>query len=391
MFAFMPNLDKNVSGRVLVTAMEKTIFTVKAPFYNVEQSFSLKDYGFEEIRFLKIFPMDKSKSNRVIEVTAEKPISLYTYNDKDTSVGVTVLLPVESLGKTYILDSRYTSESGTEQAVITATTNNTTVHLDFPSGERVTVRLNEFEVYMSQSSRLSGTIVTASYKVNVQVGHSCANIPFDSAQDCDFLSTSVPPISITHRTEYFVVPGMYSRSDFSISIVAPFDDTHVSIYDSEDTLIESLALDKQASVFRSYNLPVVVISATKYIMVNQYGHGSDGGLGDPSMSFIPSTEHYTNRYFFRLPSDIAWNSTIISFVIDIAYDVQGLRMNLKPLPIGDIKSIRLPDSRVYRVLYVRLLKGEGFMFDHVDGAKFAAFWYSRKQNGEIATTLGYEV
>lgn len=385
MFAFRANYRDYTVPYIYITATEATNVTVKAPFIQYDELYVVQ--GYKELILRTALGMTESIANKGIEITAEKPISVYAYNRLTGSVDVTVVLPENALGTKYILDTARSSEYYEQQFLVTVMSDNTTVTIDDATGNQTVLYLDKFDVYMGQNA--SGTIITASNSVSVEVGHKCANIP-ESQSYCDILSTSVPPYSNAFGADYyFIVPQMKPRTVYSLSIVAPIDDTLVKIFDSQRVLLETITLNQQESIFRSFNLTTVTVTATKNVLVNQYGHGSDRTFGDPSQTVVPAVRHFTTKYSFYVPVEYTDTSTVC-IVVNGNSDLNGFRLDDSVLPYIDTSEVNLPGGFIYKTIYMNVTDGHRVL-RHVDNVKFGAYWYARTINSEVATFLGYEL
>lgn len=385
MFAFRANYRDYTVPYIYITATESTNVTVKAPFVQYNSSYVVE--GYKELILNTPLGMTETIANKGIEITAEKPISVYAYNRLTGSVDVTVVLPENVLGTKYILDTALSTAYYEQQFLVTVLSDNTTVTIDDASGNQTILYLDKFDVYMGQNA--SGTIITASNPVSVEVGHKCANIP-ESQSYCDILSTSVPPYLNTVAADYyFIVPQMRPRTVYSLSIVAAFDDTLVKIFDSERVLLETVTLGQQQSIFRSFNLTAVTVTATRNVLVNQYGHGSDRTFGDPSQTVVPAVRHFTTKYSFYVPMEFT-NTSTVCIVVNGNTDLNGFWLDDSALPYIDIAEINLPGGFIYKTIYMNVTAGHRVLL-HVDHVKFGAYWYARTINSEVATFLGYEL
>jgi gliding motility-associated-like protein len=250
--------------------------------------------------------------NRGIRIQATNPVAAYAHILNAAVSGSTLLLPVNVLGKDYVVASHVPqgSTAGIErcQFVIVGVENNTTVEITPTnadiSGTRVAnvpfqINLNEGDVYQFQSNNeLSGSTVKSianggnSCQKIVVIGSTtrsaigCPNPPFPSPSSGDNLFQQLPPKSAWGK-RYLTSPFINRPAD-KIRVFVSNPLTPVTVNGTPlpiGTLISNSYYEFNA------NTPQDIYSADP-IAVYQYIYTQNcgGAQSDPEMIFINPVE-----------------------------------------------------------------------------------------------------
>ena len=392
-FSYVSNYsNRRLTPAIMIASRDTAEVTITIPKLELQEKLTVDKYA--ELNFTNDFisglkGIDRRIDNLGVEVVSDTPIALYTTNTISKSADGSVIIPEDMLGTHYIVNTHFSEESGYEEFVITATTDNTLVHLIMPGGETDTATLNRFDVLTRRRSYMSGTIITSSSPINVQAGHKCGNVPTDNDNHCDHLSTEILPIKYLQKT--YIVPYMYPRGNFSVDIAAPYDQTSVSIYDTEGNLLESDIFSKGTSKIYLYeNVAAISISASKPVHVSQFGFGAWNKSGDPSQTTIPPPQLYTNYYPFMV-SEVYDTTNYVGIIIYRLYDVEAILLDGQRVSPVESLVINLPCTGEFNILYVEVSNGYHTLTHENPGVKFGAILYSRARRYEYVTYLGFEV
>ncbi|KAH0631338.1 hypothetical protein JD844_005627 [Phrynosoma platyrhinos] len=146
-------------------------------------------------------------------IKADKDISILARSHDGSSVGSTVLYPVQQLGTLYYVVTPVGDKANTfKEFVVVAYQTSTTINISltgavtykgkgYPSGSKLVAHLEAFQAMQLQSSDdLTGTKVEANEPVAVLSGHSCAQ----NNSACDHVVEQLLPIP--SWGSFFIVP-----------------------------------------------------------------------------------------------------------------------------------------------------------------------------------------
>ncbi|KAL4220673.1 hypothetical protein ACF0H5_021068 [Mactra antiquata] len=325
---------------------------------------------------------------KVIYITSDVPIIVYSYNFDSGSSDGTLILPTTKLSTEYFIAGHPSTLAGTDEVLLIGHYDATSVTIEYSSNIQETITLNQNQTFLKQSVDMSGTRITSTQPLFVMSGHSCANIPDNSVIYCDYIDEVTPPLTSLGTTH--IVSYMTPRPDFTINIVILVDMTTVRFYLGSGTIWETLtSLPAKTSIFRTYTVSkTIVIISDQNIMVHQFGHGSQSTSGDPSMMFIPDIGHYGDLYEFTVPT----TSTLptLTIVIDNIYPASDLKLNGQNFNPVSVIPVTV-EGIAFTVLYVEIPTGFNTLTHGSGTARFGAWLYGRTSIIEYAWTLGYAV
>ncbi|CAH3029687.1 unnamed protein product [Porites evermanni] len=232
-----------------ITTFENTKVNVHVPslIQQGDQQFSVSALGVKVVTLpgKTRFGEFTGKDTKGIRITVNKPISVYGYGRillGSHHIGEGFLgLPVDVLGKEYIVPTY--SPVGSSIVQVVAQEDNTEVSfmLRLPRGGRVhygdrylyngdllNTTLNDLEVFQVQGdSDLSGTVVTSSKPVAVFSGDDCTVVP-DNTFPCNHLVGQIPPVSFWGK-EFITNPTPDHLGGDEFHIIASKDTTDVNV------------------------------------------------------------------------------------------------------------------------------------------------------------------
>ena len=198
-------------------------------------------------------------------------------------------------------------------AILIVGTENNTV-MNFTVTQLVTIRVDDTDtnlipgrqysfvikrlqtLYVRSVEDLTGTKIVTNKPVSVYSGHECAFIP-ENIFGCDHLIEQVPP-TISWGRVYYTAP-LATRRSYTIKILAAYDSTIVDVY-CNDTK-SSYNLDEGKFISRRLVLQeYCTIYSNKEVLVAQFSNGASEDIvdGDPMMTLVPATLHYSNKFSF---------------------------------------------------------------------------------------------
>ena len=395
MFTIVSNYNDHLSPTLLLTSKDTATVTIKIPSIQLKKTITIEKHA--EFDIPTSFLKQKTKFRRKrtgtfgIEVVSNAPIAVFAVNSRNDSSGGSLILPESFLGMNYFPTKSHSFTEGVSEVAITATKDNTAVQVAYPNSNRKlkVVMLNRFEVLTHLFTPDDvAPVITSSRPVNVQAGRNCAWTAADDLDECDLLGTDVLPAKYLHTT--YIVPSIYPTANFSIHIVPRYDNTEVTVFDSEGNLLlsEPNIIDNKRHTFD--NVHGVSITANEPIYVSQVLHVSSEEPGDASQTTIPPPQLFTNYYPFLVTSKHDTDS-ILCITIYSLYDPDAVLLDGKRLTAMDSNVIMLPCSGEFNVQYASVSQGFHTLTHEDPGAKFGAILYSRGANVEYATYLGLEV
>jgi len=254
--------------------------------------------------------------NKGIHVIAENEITVYGLNHKPLSTDGFLGLPVDVLGKEYLVmsNSTYSPNSSTSSVFgVVATMDNTEVTIvpssntkNRKAGVPFQISLQKGETYQLAAdvffADLTGSIITSNNPISVFSGHTCGNEPLFT-DGCDHMIEQIPPVTTLGKS-FVTVPLATRRAGDVFRIVATVDDTNVSV-NGNNGYAEVFSLDKGG--FKILNVPSNVyskIESNHAILVAQLskGQGSDNVSADPFLMLVPPMEQFQNHYKVSTPT-----------------------------------------------------------------------------------------
>ncbi|MFH1051366.1 MAG: T9SS type A sorting domain-containing protein [bacterium] len=255
-------------------------------------------------------------SKSAIRVVSSIPFKCYCTIGGSKSMAGFLALPMQQLGKNYILSSHTDySNNVTEffpgEATITAVSDKTKVKIiknisDSP--DTTTYILNDKDVLLlstkGYADDLTGTVIEASKPVAVVSGNYCAYIP-ETSEHCDMIAEFEMPTNMW-GTEYYVPFFFNHKSNPIIKIFAKEDSTKI-FRDNEYIGTIMTGGGKEGSGFfqmlsdTGASRPVI-ISGDKPINVVLYNPGPDEEttVSYPAQLSLSPIEQYTREVSFKI-------------------------------------------------------------------------------------------
>ena len=253
-------------------------------------------------------------------LVSEKDVTVTIMNQATYTSDGTLLFPVNSLGKDYIVAAYYSHNisngSTPSQFVIIGTEDNTDITI-FPSSptqklknQTQRVILNKGETYLVQSeidngNDLTGTIVNADKNIVLIGGQLRAKAPIErDGESRDHLISQNIPIDKWGKSA-FSIPFVQRGSNSSrlgkdiIRVISAKDNTEIFVNG-----VSTIILDK-GQFYDIFENKALNISSNNSISVVQYKKSlfSDNfELSDPFMMIIPPKEQYLKKYKTISPS-----------------------------------------------------------------------------------------
>lgn len=338
-----------ITNQVLISAKRDCSGTVTNPLTGWEQSFtvranSITTVDIPEAQGYHNGSNNETISNKAIKVVANDTISVYCTNIAYVSFDASFVLPIESLGDEYIIQSYDQSRNGgddtyeheTSAFLIVATEDNTEIEITptintlggHTAEQAFTITLNAGETYQVRSPYtgsnrdLSGTHVWANdcKKIAVFNGNNLTTVPYTITNGFDQVFEQAMPLRSWGKS--FVVTSSLNRNRDFIKITSSANDNQITKNGELLTTLnagESYTFDMLESVHSCF------IQTTQPSAVYLYNNSSRdqnplGGLGDPSMVWIAPVEQRIDDVTFTTFNNSSINITVHSVNIIVRTD-----------------------------------------------------------------------
>ena len=306
-FGFMEHFDVGNNTMVaMVTSKNNTTGTISIPNLGWSQDFSVTANGVQIVTLPRTAETigSESKSNNGIRVTTQLPASVYIHQYNGFRSEATVILPAESIGRSYYVMSYqgFRDEDGgthPSEFLIVATQDETNINIVLNSrtqrgkakGSTINITLNQGETYQVMANQpeddLTGTYITGDKDFVLLAGNTWTQVP-DYCPTRDNLLEQMYPVTAWGNI-FVTVPNDQVLYDV-FRILASEDNTTIEV--DNGIVTRSYALD--AGEFVEYlESEATYIEGNKPILVAQYNigascNGHPGGIGDPSMVLLNS-------------------------------------------------------------------------------------------------------
>lgn len=280
-------------------------------------------------------PDDSVYVDKAVIVKSEASICVYGLNYTTYTSDGMMILPVQSLGKEYIVASA--AEIGTSQRLpgqfmIIAPFDGTEVTIELPKDQSTPnhkgsdgafkIKMNKGDVFSAMTDApledLTGTLINANKPIAVTTGAMCTYLPTTQYTACDHICEMSLPVSSFGKT-YYSVPFATRRKGDLYRVIAGTDSANIFI----NGILYGNLPKKGGGVGKGWvgYLPaardLVCLRSDKPIQVVQYNNSSsyDGVVSDPFMMNLIPVEAFTKEILFTVPT--GWNN-YVNLVIDSA-------------------------------------------------------------------------
>lgn len=317
-----------VKTQVLISAKRDCTGTISNPNGTWQQTFSVQA---DSITCINIPDLQcyhdggnyEQIDNKGIKIVATDTISVFSTNIAHVSFDASFVLPTESLGDDYIIQTYdqsvrealmndYVTHNQTSAFLIVATEDNTEIDITptvntlrgKPAGETFTITLNAGQTYqvrshLGPSSRdLSGSRVTAHdcKKIAVFNGNTVTSVPTNLSNGFDHVYEQALPLHSWGKN--FVVTSSTDRPCDYVKITSAYDDNVVTKNGASLTTLQA----GESYTFKLTNSnESCFISASQISAVYLYHRSfeeSDESYGDPSMVWIAPIEQRIDEATF---------------------------------------------------------------------------------------------
>lgn len=358
-FSFLQNGYKYndkawVETQVMISAKRACSGTVSNPRTSWSRDFTVDDESVVVLSVPEAQGYNENNegvaSNLGLILTASDTVSVYIANCANNSFDASFVLPVESIGSNYILQSDGQSSSNpafsnqeTGTFLIVATEDNTLIDIvpsvatldGHEAGTSYSVSLDRGQTYSMRSNNntnhrdFSGTCINAhdSKKIAVFNGNTLTNIPNTSNTGHDHIFEQALPVEAWGQQ--FAITSSYARTRDQVKVTAGLDNDTVwcnGVYQTTLAKGQSFTFWLYASVSGSHPFGggSCFIETSQPSMVYLYNatcrdpEASWNEQGDPSMVWIPPVEQKIDEITFC--TFYHSNATIDNHYVNIVVD-----------------------------------------------------------------------
>lgn len=317
-----------VKTQVLISAKRDCSGTISNPNTNWQQDFTVQANSITSINVPDLQCYHDGNNyeqidNKGIRIVADDTISVFSTNIAHVSFDASFVLPTESLGDDYIIQTYdqshgtsfndYVNKNLTSAFLIVATEDNTEIDLTptvetfghQPAGETFTITLNAGQTYHVRSNRdsnnrdLSGTRITAHdcKKIAVFNGNTLTCIPTSMSNGFDHVYEQAMPVHSWGKS--FVVTSSADREYDYVKITSAFDDNVIT---KNGTRITTLQAGQSHTFKLTSDDGSCFIAATQtcavYLYHESFNEQAGSRFGDPSMVWIAPIEQRIDEVTF---------------------------------------------------------------------------------------------
>jgi len=278
--------------------------------------------------------------NNGIHVTSMAPVTVYGLNQIPYTTDAYLGLPKPLLGTNYIVLGYAGGAGGPSEFQIVGSQDGTQVTItpsadstNHPAGIPFKITLNELQTYelqaTSDSTDLSGTLISSTQPIALFGGSVCTNIPNDNFVACDYVVEQIPATGSWGK-DFLTVPLDTRRNGDTFRVLASQAGTTVTI---DGTVVTTLG----AAQFYQTELSDTAnhtINTSQPSLVAQYSNSTtyDGVLSDPMMMLISPTEQFQTSYSVTTPASSPETYTNYINVVAKASDVSTCKVDGNPIP-----------------------------------------------------------
>ncbi|KAF7242409.1 IgGFc-binding protein [Varanus komodoensis] len=298
-------------------------------------------------------------------IQADKDISVFAQSQERSSIGTTVVYPVEQLGTLYYVLTPPGDRANTfKEFTVIASETPTKVIIDlkgavtfkgqvYPAGKELEVDLKAFQAIQLQSSDdLSGTKVESTETVAVLSGHSCAD---KNSQVCNHVIEQLLPV--TSWGTFFIVPQQVLQDRDGIVYIMASQSTYTEYHHGHTQKSQTMESQQVIQLNRPSSEPMF-ISASTGIQVLFFFAATEKRNNGPFLINIPGIANYCRSY------DIDGMSQFDNYAVIVAKTSETEGIVLGKTTIGNVQWRPIPDSEYSWAEYSLAGNAASFSLEH---------------------------
>ncbi len=346
---------------LIVSAKHSCVVTVNSPFTQWSQSAQI-DNGITTIIIPDNVGYNSQQAgiaDKGLYVSATDTISLFIANDTHNSYDAANVLPIETLGCKYMVQSNksidYPSQSHADDNrasfLVIATEDDTQVqitpscetHDNHPQGVAYTITLQTGQCYHvlnknpgsanNAEGDFSGTLIESLNNKPIAVfnGNCVTSVAEGSVNEgYDHVFEQAMPVDNWGRR--FVVTktkGPNNLQNDRVKVTALFDNTEVLCDGIQ--LCPPLAAGQSYAFWMTQNCCYLESNGPVAVYLYNHSHSSSNSFGDPSMVWISPVEQTIQEVIFSTFSSMTGSLTHYVNVVCYTDDMENLRLNGRPV------------------------------------------------------------
>jgi uncharacterized delta-60 repeat protein len=246
-----------------------------------------------------------------LHVVAQAPIAVVALGTRSYSVDTSTILPTQALGKDYRVMAWGKGLGVGSQVTVVASQNDTRVTLTpsvemqgHAAGVPYVVILQQGQVLRAHANLddldATGTRVTADKPVAVFGGHSCATVPNDNTEFCDYLYEQQRPVERLGQL-FFHTPSQLRPSGDVVRVLAHLPGTTVWINDVRVATLDAGEHYETLSAAPARIATSRPAAVAEFMTGCRYDWPEGECPGDPFMTLLPPTTQWSDRYLLTFP------------------------------------------------------------------------------------------
>lgn len=396
------NKDRHFS-KIHVASRKNTTVTMKTSSSlspklgeKLNKSFQIQNGQTEIDVPIAMRTLDFKTEHKGILVETSETVSLFAMSFDGYSSDSSLILPVERLGRRYIVGSSapynpdasdYNSQvafvAAEDNTVVTVTFNIADGHVlvfnnkKYQTGHKMEFEMNQMEDFQISHNRdLTGTIIESSKPIAVFAGNKCNKLKRFGY--CSHLVEQLPPTSNLDKT--FIVAPSLRRTGSMVRVVA---NSKTNLQVLVDGTTKRMTVEKT----RHYDVKlndkgVTVIKADAGVLVLSFAvRLGRRTAGDPYMTLVPGLGQYINQYYVAVPKGYDENFLTVTIPSEAK---SSLRLDSKPVLSDSIvseASVNVTAETEFVTLVIEV-PGGAHQVETTDGTRFGLLIHGRgKEDG----------
>ncbi|KAI1885641.1 hypothetical protein AGOR_G00205920 [Albula goreensis] len=224
--AFMENIAyfywTEPTHKLLIACLrDNTVVNVTVADQAFKKSLVMSEGQAQEVVLPSWVELEKFNSSyKTVHVSSNSPVTVFSINQKGSSIDTSVVLPIQNLGTQYRVAAPTPPVDRLYQFVVINTNEVNTVTVSHSSKEKLTVTLGPYENAQFQAAQYPvSTEVTAQTPVAVLFGHPCSELDMCK---CSIAFEQLSPVP--NWGTQFIVPDLFLTTTMNQSLVVVTSD-----------------------------------------------------------------------------------------------------------------------------------------------------------------------
>lgn len=357
----------------------------------MNKSFQIQNGQTEVDVAIAMRTLDFKTEHKGILVETSETVSLFAMSFDGYSSDSSLILPVERLGRRYIVGSSapYSPDISdyNSQVAFVAAEDNTVVTVTFniadgrvlvfnnkkyQTGHKMEFDMKQMEDFQISHNRdLTGTVIESSKPIAVFAGNKCNKLKRFGY--CSHLVEQLPPTSNLDKT--FIVAPSLRKTGGMVRVVAN-SKTNLQVIVNGTTKRATVEKTRHYDVAVNDNSVTVIKSNAGVLVLSFAVRLGRRTAGDPYMTLIPGLEQYINQYYIAVPK--GYDENFLTVIIP-SEAKSSLRLNSKPVSSGSVvteASVNVTAEAEYVTMVIEVAGG-AHQIETTDGTRFGLLIHGR--------------